>query len=289
MGSTTVKPEKADTLGAGIVIQPSFMPGFATSVDYYEITVNGVIGTVSGQQTADFCFVNDIQHYCDNIHYDPTTGKLSTIDIYYENLQKLKSTGIDIESSYRVQLADMYSKLGGALTVRALGTHYIDNITDNGVTAINLAGANPRYGGQTPSWVYRVQALYNLDAWTYSLTARGISAGVISTSYVQCGTACPASNPPFTYTINDNHLPGAIYFDTSISRAFDLTHGATGEVFVALSNVLNRPQDSRATERRWVRSRRSGSSRQTRSCTTIWVARTESASELTSSQRDHKS
>ena len=241
LGSTSVKPEKADTLGLGIVLQPRFLPGFAASVDYYKITVNGVIGTVSGQQTADFCYVNGIQHYCDNIHHDPVTGKITTIDIFYENLQKLKSTGIDLEASYRVQLSDLYSKLDGALAVRALATHYIDNITSNGVTAINLAGANPRYGGQTPNWVYRTQALYKLDPWTFSLTARGISAGVISTSYVQCASACPASNPPYTYTINDNHLPGAIYFDTSIARSFDITHGAQGEVFVSINNVLNKP------------------------------------------------
>jgi outer membrane receptor protein involved in Fe transport len=66
------------------------------------------------------------------------------------------------------------------------------------------------------------------------LTARGISAGVYNTSYIQCSSGCPASTAN-NMTISNNHLPGALYFDTSV--AYDLPRQAT--VFLTIDNIAN--------------------------------------------------
>ncbi len=45
----------------------------------------------------------------------------------------------------------------------------------------------------------------------------GVSSnGVYSNAYVEAHPACPTSTAA-NQTINDNHIPGAIYFDTNVS------------------------------------------------------------------------
>jgi len=231
-GSPTVQPETANGYGVGVVIKPRFLPGFAASVDFYDIQVDGVISFVTAQSVADYCFINKIQSYCNNLVYTGST--LSTINLYYANLNKLISQGVDLEASYRTHLEDLYEPLKGDLSLRAQTTHYIKNITDDKVTAINLAGANT---GSTPDWVYRLTAMYKLDPFTVNLTARGVSAGVISTVYTECQTTCKASASPY-YTINDNKLDGATYFDISTAYSFEVGN-AKAEAYVSIKNVLN--------------------------------------------------
>src|SRR5581483_1777046 len=47
VGNTSLQPEKADTLGLGVVVQPKFFPGLSASVDYYDITINNAVQSVS--------------------------------------------------------------------------------------------------------------------------------------------------------------------------------------------------------------------------------------------------
>ncbi|MGQ3016742.1 TonB-dependent receptor plug domain-containing protein [Phenylobacterium sp.] len=233
-GNIDVQPEVADGLGLGVVFQPSFLPGFAASLDYYEIKVEGVIDFVTAQQTADFCLLNNVQRYCSNLRYQ--NGQLAFIDLFYENLNSLSAKGLDIEASYRTSLDAFIPNAAGDLSLRAMATHYIENVTDNGVTAIDLAGSNV---GATPDWSYRVTAAYDLEPISLNFTVRGVSDGVISNAYTECTSACPTLAPPY-YTINDNNIEGALYFDASATYAFDLGQsGASGEAYVSIKNLFN--------------------------------------------------
>src|SRR5690606_13870962 len=46
-GNPNLSPEKADTTGVGVVLQPSFLEGFQASVDYWNINVKGAITNIS--------------------------------------------------------------------------------------------------------------------------------------------------------------------------------------------------------------------------------------------------
>ncbi|MHB1207954.1 MAG: TonB-dependent receptor plug domain-containing protein, partial [Rhodospirillaceae bacterium] len=54
-GNPNLLPEKADTTGLGVVLQPQFFPGFSTSVDYWNIDLSGAISTISAQNIVDLC------------------------------------------------------------------------------------------------------------------------------------------------------------------------------------------------------------------------------------------
>ncbi len=231
-GNPQAKPEVADGYGVGVVVSPRFLPGVQGSIDYYDIKVDGVISFVTAQQTADYCYLQNVQSYCGNLKFNGAV--LSTIDLYYDNLNQMTAKGVDIEVSYRTDLADLASWAKGALTLRGMFTHYIENVTDDGVTAIDLAGANT---SSTPDWVYRLNATYQLDPWTFNVTARGVSSGVVSNAFTECTSSCPASVAPF-YTINDNSVDGAIYFDVQAAYDFEV-RGVEGEAFFSVRNLFN--------------------------------------------------
>ncbi|MFN3513077.1 MAG: TonB-dependent receptor plug domain-containing protein [Phenylobacterium sp.] len=231
-GNPSVQPEVADGYGVGFVVSPRFLPGFTASVDYYEIKVDGVISFVTAQQTADYCYIQNVQKYCNNLRF--VNGALSVIDLYYENLNSMSAKGLDIEATYRTALEDFIPGAPGDLTLRAMATHYIENITDDGVTAIDLAGSNV---GSTPDWVYRFSAMYRTEPWTFNLTARGVSSGVISNAYTECQSNCPASVAPY-YTIDDNSIDGAVYFDVSASYDFTVA-SVSGQAYLSIKNLFD--------------------------------------------------
>ena len=234
-GNPDLKPETADALGAGVVFTPTVIRGFAASVDYYDIKVSKVIDSLTAEQTTNFCLINNVQRYCNNMKY--VNGVLSTIDLFYENLNQLKAKGVDVEASYRFSVADLVQSGAGELQLRALGTHYIENITDNNVTAYNLAGAN---SGNTPDWRYRFSVLYKLDEWTAGVTMRGISNGIISEKFVECAASCASvADNKIYFSVNDNHVAGAVYFDTTLTRSFEFL-GGKGDLVFAVNNLLNR-------------------------------------------------
>ncbi len=232
-GTPTVGPEEADATGVGVIYQPSFLPGFAISVDYYDIDVDGVINFIGAQNVADACLIFKVQRYCDNLRYD-SNGVLKYIDLEYENLNSLLSEGYDIETSYNFALDDLFSGAPGDVSLRYMGTHYVENTTDDGVTATNSAGSNT---GSTPDWVHRFTARYLLDSWTFNLTGRGHSDGVIDNDYIECSSNCPASVAP-NFTINDNSIDGEWFFDAYVSRQFTLG-GGSAEVFVSVKNLFD--------------------------------------------------
>jgi outer membrane receptor protein involved in Fe transport len=245
-GNPNLSPEAANSLGLGTVITPTFIPGLAMSVDYYNITIAHAIGSITAQNTADLCFLQGLQQYCSNIAYSngttatPTySGQtINTILLVPFNFSKQKSEGIDFDVTYQVPLEEMdwFGKIPGDLTLHALMTHYMRNYTNDGVNPpTDLAGVNS--GSGTPSWVYRLSGTYHTDPWTFYVMGRGISAGKYSNEYVVCSAGCPTSTLA-NRTANFNHIDGAFYLDTSVTYDFD-AFGADSQMFLSVKNLFN--------------------------------------------------
>lgn len=231
IGNQDLKPEEADALGIGLVWTPGFLPGFAASVDYYDIEIEDVIATLNVDTTILNCLRDGVQFYCDNVIVN-ADGSLNTVVIFPQNLNSMKSRGVDVELSYRFELGP------GDLALRALGTRYLENVTDSGVgEPINLAGSS----GATPGWLYRLSAMYNTANWRFFVTGTGRSSTKLSNAYIECQTGCPAQStlPSGRYTIDDNSVAGGIYFDAGLSRSFDFA-GARFDAFFNVSNLFDK-------------------------------------------------
>ena len=237
IGNLNLKPEIADTLGFGAVFQPSFLPGFNASIDYYNITIAGAIGMITPQETVDFCYAG-IQTACAAITRGTNAGGQPIFTQILRqpfNLLSQKSRGIDFEASYahRVEIGGT----SGTISFRALATHFLENSSDNGIAApTDTVGSNAEDG--PPNWRYAVNLNYSNDSIGFTIGGRGISSGTISNIYVVCTMGCPlstATNP----TINSNYLPGAFYFDASFVYKFHLGETRV-QAFLNVKNLTNK-------------------------------------------------
>jgi hypothetical protein len=234
-GNTTLQPEVALTWGVGGVFTPSFLPGFAASVDYFDIDLSGAIATITAQTITTLCLEQNRQDLCQFMTFNGppgTSSPVTGIRLVPFNFASVKVRGIDLEASYRFDLG------GGKATLRALASHYIDNIIDNGIdVARDLAGQNAGGGDATPSWNYRLTANYEIDSWSFNLIGRGFSGGVYDNNFIECTTGCPASTPQ-ARTINNNQIAGQWYVDASITKKVKLG-GSKVDLFLYVRNLLN--------------------------------------------------
>ncbi len=254
-GNLNLNPESANSLGVGVVLTPDFIPGLTASVDYYNITIAGAIGSVTAQNTADLCYTGGNQLYCNNIIYSGTgVGGRTTaiqadrtiaggppiafINLIPFNFSKQKDEGLDFDVTYSLPLEDMdwFGKIPGDFTLHGLATHYMRNYTNDGVNPANdSAGVNA--GSGTPDWVWRLEAVYHVGDWTFDLLGRGVSAGVYSNLNTVCSSGCPVYTLA-TPSANRNDIAGESWMDMTVSYDFD-SFGSDSTLFLNVKNVFN--------------------------------------------------
>ena len=239
-GNPGLNPEKADTLGLGVVVQPSFLPGFSTSVDYYDINIKDAIGSLSAQQIVDRCFEGQTA-LCNSITRTLVAGAsvISRISIQPFNFVNETARGLDIEASYRMPMDELIGGMDGHLTVRGLVTKFLKDYRNDGVTAQNDVGAIGNSSGGTPNVRWRGTLAYNTDVLDITLIARGITAGVYDTTNIECQTGCPATSAT-AHTINNNRIGGAVYFDTTVSYSFEVGDSLGLQAYLNIKNIANR-------------------------------------------------
>lgn len=115
-GSLDLEPEKANTWTAGVVIQPSFVPGLSISADYYNIKVKELIGAPLPGDLIGACFgavttASATDPACTVIRRNPLTGGLdgdpaTTPGLFAPdtNEGELFTDGVDLIVNYRRDL-----------------------------------------------------------------------------------------------------------------------------------------------------------------------------------------
>ncbi len=235
-GNPGLEPEKADTTGIGVVFQPTFLPGFSASADYFNIDIAGVIGSVGRQEIPDRCF-NGETVWCSRLEFVTIDGVrvLSRVNIVPENFIQQLNRGIDLEASYRMPLSDVFDSMGGSLSLRFLATRYIKQLQDNGsgIGIVNTVGGNVR------KWKYTASMVYDGDPFRAALTARGFNAGFYNVTNIECTTGCPISTTA-NVTQNINSLPGGMYFDLTLRYAFMRSDTAEADMFFNIRNLMDK-------------------------------------------------
>ena len=231
VGNKNLVPEEADTLGVGAVIQPSWLPGFSASADYWDFQMEGAIGTVSATNTLNLCFSGVRPDLCANITRN-AAGILQSVTVGNVNLSERNIRGLDYEASYRTDLGFA----PGSISIHANATNYLEDFSQSPVTEpLDTAG---EITGAV-KWRYTGSITYTLNPLTTSLTVRGHSGGAISNTYVVCTSACPLSttrNP----TINRNDAPSIFYLDWSANYELEIA-GRETTAFVNIRNLENKP------------------------------------------------
>ncbi len=231
VGNPDLKPEIAKNFTVGAVLSnPQWLPGFSVSVDWYNIVLNGGISSLGAQQIVNFCY-SGLSQFCGAFNFTPSAGT-PYVNAQVFNLSSIKTSGFDIESSYRFELPS----IPGRFTVRGLATNTHKFVTNPGIPGAIATDAAGQNSGATPDWKFLAIQSWENDRFALSVQERWFSDGTFGNQYVECKAgSCPVStvNRP---TIDYNKMSGATYVDVSASYKF----GNGAQAYFKVDNLLNR-------------------------------------------------
>jgi outer membrane receptor protein involved in Fe transport len=223
-GNASLVPEEADTTTGGIVYQPSWLQGFRTSVDVYQIKIKDAISQLVDQDLVDRCYEGDAA-LCAYIQRD-AAGNPKTLTLAYINSDQTKTSGADFETSYAAPMSRFADSWNGNLSLRLLATYVRDLTTTDGTSSENLAGIlSPVTTGSAgvPHWRGDASAAYSLGPWVGFLEERFIGGGRYTNQF----------------TVNDDKVSEQLVLNGSLR--YNLTaRSLKMQVYANVNNIFNR-------------------------------------------------
>src|SRR5690606_1793966 len=229
MGNRQLGPEKADTFTGGFVYEPRWLDGFTISADYYSIDIDGQIGTLTGQQVLDQCYLAGVQSYCDRITTDPMNGAVTGVLRQYENLDRFKTSGVDIEMAYRFYLDHLLPFAPGEFTLRSLA-NYVKELKT--IAAIDSTITDPAGQYTTPHWTVFTTLGYQGDRVGATIEGRWFEGGTVDNTFTE-GLADALG-------VNINSVGSTFYTNLTVSYDLQPKTLATASVFLRINNVFDR-------------------------------------------------
>jgi outer membrane receptor protein involved in Fe transport len=214
-------PEEAETWTGGLVVSS---PGsgawsrFGGSLDYYKITINQAIGVLGAQTIANRCFQGATE-FCSLIVRN-SSNVITQITDVQQNVNQLKTSGLDLEISYRQPLGQF-----GSLDVRMLGNYVWHLITVDSAGPVDRANQTGVRGGTQPGLPrYTLDWLLNWskDRWLVSFHGKYIPAGRYNALFIgpddprYAAALNDPHNPLYGATSNTNTVPAAFYADLTV-------------------------------------------------------------------------
>ncbi|WP_184200330.1 TonB-dependent receptor domain-containing protein [Polymorphobacter multimanifer] len=227
-GNPDLNPETADTISVGAVLRPSFLPALTVSIDYFDIKVKDLVGSVNPNLSLANCINNGDPFFCNLIQRNPGSGSLFQGEAgffrrFNVNTGSLRTTGIDLAVDYRTSLAGMLGENAGGLAFNLQGTYLgsFETIPLPNSPESDIYECKGLYGGlcgrPRPEWRHRFmttwQSNFNFDL---SLIWRHVSSVAISSTSTQPVLAGNA--PEIIRTLGSRN-----YFD--LSAAYRVREG----------------------------------------------------------------
>ena len=250
-GDVNLRPEKADTLTAGVVLSPQggFLSGFKFSADWYQIEIEDAIASlgIGAQNIVTGCFQGN-QVFCDRIVGEGTPDIISVFN-NAANLQGFVTRGVDFEAVYNLPLQE-----DSSLTFRVLASYLYDQLFDTGQTdpatgdpiaPRNYAGTSGPTGAfgsfnTAPKWQGNAFLTYRQGPFSGTVQARYVGPGRFMVLTAAGGPPIDPSDPGYASTdpnsITDNSVDDAIY--VNLAGSFDVTEQV--QVFGSLNNVFDK-------------------------------------------------
>ena len=139
-GNPNVAPEESESITIGAVITPASVPGLTLTIDYFDITVEDQIASVSAKTALDNCIATGSAVYCNLINRRADNGSLwltgGYISSQLSNLAEETTSGLDFIFDYSFETAYGPVALEGVTTL--LDTFDITELP--GSAAITCAG-----------------------------------------------------------------------------------------------------------------------------------------------------
>ena len=232
-----LRPEKADTFTAGVVIQPTggFLSRFRASADYYDIDITDAIGVLGQQNIVNRCEDGDALS-CSLITRD-AGNNVTNIQDTVQNVNQLIARGVDFELNYR-------QPLGGAnaLSLVVLANYVADLITIDSVGSTDRAGQTGLRGGTPagiPDWTVDASARLDVgEMFSFNTHVRWINNGFFFPTFIA------PDDPGYSLTdpnsVNTNSIPSRIYVDLLATVKVPTTFTERLEVYAGVDNVFDK-------------------------------------------------
>ena len=223
-GNTSLRPETAQTFTAGIVLTPTEVPGFRTSLDYYDINISDAITTLQPQTVVNLCYAGNAT-YCGLLTY--ANGVPTAVNLTSINAAQLKETGVDFESSYLLPLSKLGLASAGSLRFRALLNNVQTLKQFNGATTADFAGD---VGGNNP---------YGLPKWRANANITfedGPLAVDVADRFIGPGTFDNLN--PTSYNVN--RIPSINYVNLAIEYTAPTPGFKNVQYFLKINNLFNK-------------------------------------------------
>lgn len=129
-GNPNLQAETSNSITAGVVLTPHWIPGLSITTDYYDITVNNVINSVTAQNILNLCYDSPTlsNPFCGLFQRASGTGPRGEENFRViegsllqasANFAKLKARGIDLDAEYNHRFGF------GTVALRGIWTHVI--------------------------------------------------------------------------------------------------------------------------------------------------------------------
>ncbi|KIC55804.1 TonB-dependent receptor [Brevundimonas nasdae] len=177
-GNPDLLPEEAKTYTFGAVFTPSFLSGFNVSVDYFNIEVDQLISTLGALNTINLCYQSNDAAACGRINRN-ALGQLwvgtANVEDLNINIGGLKTSGIDVNAGYNIDLEQLRLPAYGSLQMSFVGTWLQSLETDTGAqTAQSIYDCTGFFGNQcgvpNPEWRHRARLTW-VTPWAVDVSA----------------------------------------------------------------------------------------------------------------------
>jgi len=216
-GNPDLLPEEADTWTAGVTTSP--LRGLTASLDYFDITINGVIASVGAQDLVNRCRGGN-QELCARVFRDPG-GNLLRVQSNSVNLQRYNTNGVDGEIAYTTMIN---GDPGRRLNFRLVGTWVNSLSIDDGLARIEYV-KNTSYAFVTgmPDWRINGSIGYSDNGFNALVRARYIAPGYYNRNQ----------------NITNNRVPAYTYVDLQLSKTIRAGEREI-DVYANVSNLFDK-------------------------------------------------
>jgi len=179
-----------------VVYDPSWLPGFSASVDYWRLYLNDNISTLGAETVLNQCYQNNGSPFCPYIHRY-TDGQVAYIEQPTVNLGRLDVNGWDLALRYKLP-----DTAWGSWTFGFDGTYINDWVNDVDTTTnldevVHVDGRYNKDYGNYAATRARAFINWNMGDWSAGWRTRYVS----SFDVVQADGACPFAGDPYCYDL----------------------------------------------------------------------------------------
>ena len=235
-GNPDLQVERAQTYTLGGVIQPTFLRGFALTVDYFNIIVKNAITQPAQADILNGCYSSSLNPtfannaFCGLIQRNPLTGSLNGagetpgVITGYSNLGRIETAGIDFGLTQTARLSDLGVNVPGTLALGFNATwldYYHFQATPNAINR-DCTGYYSATGCTNPraEWKWNGRVTYSSEVFDVSLLWTHISPVALEpflATRLAGNTPQPGGPNPTTVLAAYRNIPAYNYFDLALS------------------------------------------------------------------------